>query len=34
MIAALKSLQRLQSQMITDDSDKLATMKIGSKKRK
>lgn len=33
MIAALKSLQRLQDKLLTDDSDKLATLKIGSKKR-
>lgn len=33
MIAALKSLQRLQNRFLTDDSDKLATLKIWSKKR-
>lgn len=33
MIAALKKLQKLQNQMVTDDSDRLATMKIGSKGR-
>jgi Zn-dependent protease with chaperone function len=33
MIAALKKLQKLQDQMMTDDSDRLATMKIGSKER-
>jgi len=33
MIAALKSLQRIQDRMLTDDADKLATLKIGSKQR-
>lgn len=33
MILALKKLQQLQWAMLTDDSDKLATMKIWSKKR-
>lgn len=33
MILALKRLQKLEYAMVTDDSDKLATMKIGSKKR-
>lgn len=33
MILALKKLQKLQDAMLTDDSDKLATMKIWSKKR-
>ena len=33
MIAALEKLKKLQEYMLTDDSDKLATMKIGSKKR-
>ena len=33
MIAALQRLKRLQEYMLTDDTDKLATMKIGSKKR-
>lgn len=33
MIAWLKKLQVYSDRMITDDSDKLATMKIGSKKR-
>lgn len=33
MIAALKSLKQLQYKLLTDDSDKLATMKIWSKKR-
>lgn len=33
MIAALEKLKKLQEQILTDDSDKLATMKIGSKKR-
>jgi len=34
MIAALKALQRLQDEFLTNDSDKLATLKIWSKKRK
>lgn len=33
MIAALEKLKKLQEQILTDDWDKLATMKIGSKKR-
>lgn len=33
MISALKKLKSLQELMLTDDSDKLATMKIGSRKR-
>lgn len=33
MIAALEKLKKLQPQILTDDSDKLATMKIGTKKR-
>lgn len=33
MIASLKKLQKLQDVMLTDDNDKLATMKIWSKKR-
>jgi len=28
MIAALKALQRLQDEFLTNDSDKLATLKI------
>ncbi|MDP5039056.1 MAG: protease HtpX, partial [Candidatus Gracilibacteria bacterium] len=33
MISALKKLQLYSDKMLTDDTDKLATMKIGSKKR-